>query len=464
MKNAHTVTGHSPMQKRSCLLVKSGNPLKGEVSSLGLGGLPGDKSISHRTALLAALASGESRIENFQVSGVTRPLLQILRQVGVDWQLNQGHLRVAGNGINHLRNPESSLFCGNSATTLRLVAGAMAAGGIKCVLDGSQGLRRRPMSRIVDPLIQMGVMIESTNGCAPLTLSGSRKPLLALQHYLPIASAQVKSCILIAAVSSHGTTTILEPGPSRDHTERLLSSMGFDIWQEKVINPSGTFYKTVLESSGFQELKPLDMHLPGDFSAAAFLIVAACITPGSEITIRDVGLNPTRTGLLDVLKNMGARIEIHLTGSEGGEPVGDLIVHYSNLTATRVFGEVVVRMIDEFPAFAVAAAVSTGESIVLDASELRHKESDRINDLCQELRKLGVYAQENQDGFMIQGGRELVGNQVDHHGDHRLAMSLAIAGLLSSKPVLIPEPGVIDESFPSFVSILQEMGADISLS
>lgn len=453
----------TPLSSRSVLSLRPGNPLIGEISSYGEASLPGDKSISHRCALFASLASGVSHFNNFQVSGVTRPLLLILHQLGVNWHLENDYLTVEGQGIGSLRKPDQALYCGNSATTMRLVTGAMAAAGIECELDGSSGLRKRPMNRIVEPLRDMGVKIESANGYAPIKIRGAELPLTALHHELPIASAQVKSCILLAGLSAKGTTTILEPGPSRDHSERLLASMGVDITRVHLSDRSGSSYQVELTSSGSASLQPLNMRLPGDFSAASFLIVAACITPGSHLVIRDVGLNPTRTGLLDVLRNMGAKIDINETGSDCGEPLGNLSIHHSSLTGTQVSGEVVVRMIDEFPAFAVAAALAKGVSRVSGASELRQKESDRIRDLCRELRKLGVNVSEETDGFIIHGGNQLSGGHVNHEGDHRLAMSLAVAGLTAKDPVTISQPEIINESFPSFIPLLKMVGADIEL-
>jgi 3-phosphoshikimate 1-carboxyvinyltransferase len=363
--------------------------------------------------------------------------------------------------------------CGNSATTLRLLAGAMAAWGVEATLDGSPGLRRRPMRRIVEPLRQMGVSIEDTEGCAPLVLRPSVTPLKGLDYTLSVASAQVKSCLLLAALAGNSPTMLREPGPSRDHTERMLRAMGVEVHSEPTANsrqPSAggalapnSYFLTHLSPPRPLNLAPLHTVLPGDISAAAFLIVAALITPGSQVSLRGVGLNPTRTGLLDALAVMGADIAITDQSERSGEPVGNLTIRHCQLEGVQIGGDLVVRMIDEFPAFAIAAAYATGVTTVSDAVELRHKESDRISDLAQELRRLGVEIAETPDGFVVHGGRPLSGGLIWPHGDHRLAMSLAVAGLAAQEPVTIQEAGIIHESFPGFAETLQTLGADIRL-
>ncbi len=325
-------------------------------------------------------------------------------------------------------------------------------------LDGSAGLRRRPMNRIVDPLQQMGVDIQSTGGCAPLSLRPSNFPLRPLNYSLPVASAQIKTCLLLAALAASGPTSLVEPGPSRDHSERMLRSMGATITTEKSYQDGKPLYKTTLTPPKGRVLSPLTMTLPGDFSSAAFLIVAALITPGSSVTIQGVGLNSARTGLLDALLGMGADICITAQASRSGEPVGDLIVKSSRLHGTNICGEQVVRMIDEFPIFAIAAAYASGATTVSEAAELRLKESDRIAVLCEELRKLGVQAVEHPDGFTIQGGAPVQGGVIAPHGDHRLAMSLAVAGLASQAPVCIQDAQIIEESYPEFTQTLQALG------
>jgi 3-phosphoshikimate 1-carboxyvinyltransferase len=320
------------------------------------------------------------------------------------------------------------------------------------------------MGRIVAPLQQMGVPIQaSPDNTAPLVLQ-TRQPgqrLQALNYDLPVASAQVKSCLLLAALASDGQTVLREPGPSRDHTERMLAGWGIPVQTTQIKAGGQTLYQTSLAAPQNLKLPPIGGLLPGDISSAAFLIVAALITPGSEIWLPNVGLNPTRTGLLDALQAMGAKIEIQAETRRFGEPAGDLLVRSSRLTATQIAGSLVVRMIDEFPAFAIAAAYAQGTSTVSGAEELRHKESDRISALCGELRALGIAARATPDGFVIKGG-SVAGGQAHSHGDHRLAMALALAGLASQAPVQVGGAEMLAESFPAFAEVLAKFGAQIT--
>jgi 3-phosphoshikimate 1-carboxyvinyltransferase len=439
------------------LTVYPSGPLQGEIY------LPGDKSISHRAALFAALAQGKSRFENFLLAGVTRAMLNALSHLGICWKLDGAVLQIEGKGLKGFSSPNCPLDCGNSATTLRLLTGALAASGVPAVLDGSEGLRRRPMDRIVSPLKDMGVPIRaSSGGTAPIYLlkRTDGTPLKAVNFRLPVASAQVKSCIMLAGLAADGPTYLMEPGPSRDHTERLLQAMGVSVWREADPgNPQQESFLAMLPPD--RPLSPLKMRLPGDFSSAAFMIVAALISPGSDLIIKDVGLNPSRTGLLDALQTMGADIKVGSKGDSCGEPFGDISVKHSPLSGTSVSGELVVRMIDEFPAFAVAAANASGITVVSGAEELRHKESDRISALCLELRRLAVETVEKQDGFLINGGQKVNGGVINHHGDHRLAMSLLTAGLAASGPVTAAGSEIIAESYPSFTADLKALGACI---
>ncbi len=440
------------------LIVKPGNPLRGTVQ------VPGDKSLSHRAVLFAALAEGESRIDNFLVSGVTRVMLSALRALGVEWKLSEQTLTVQGCGLQGFHQTQAPLDCGNSATTLRLLAGALAATGVPAVLDGSAGLRQRPMGRIVEPLQRMGVPVQaSPAGTAPLTLQARAAgyPLRALNESLPVASAQVKSCLLLAALAADGITVLREPGPSRDHTERMLLSLGVAV-DSRVIEENGAvLYETRLQPP-LKPLRPLHMTLPGDPSAAAFLLVAASITPGSEVRIHGVDVNPTRTGLIDALQAMGADIRLENERQQAGEPVADLVVRAARLHGAQVQGPLVVRMIDEFSVFGTAAAFADSQTNVREARELRYKESDRIATLCQELQALGVPAQEAADGFSIPVG-QLRGGEVQAHGDHRLAMAMAVAGLAAQGPVTVNGAEMIHESFPGFVEQLRALGADVQM-
>lgn len=444
------------------LCVRPVGGLHGEVGGANDLPLPGDKSLSHRAALLAAMAVGESRIENFLVSGVTHAMLDSLSRLGIAWRLEERTLIVRGAGLGIPEKGEyavrsgATLNCGNSATTLRLLAGALAAWGVEATLDGSPGLRRRPMRRIIEPLEQMGVVVESDQGCAPIRIHARRTPLQAVNLALPVASAQVKSCILIAGLSADGAVFVKEPGPSRDHTERMLRSLGVAVDQ-----PAAGVVR--IDGLHGRELPQLETRLPGDISSAAFLITAALITEESKVTLRGVGLNPTRTGLLDTYSEMGAGIQVQNEAQVSGEPVGDLVVQSSRLTAAAVDGDRVVRMIDEFPAFSIAAAYAQGTTRVQDALELRHKESDRIGALGQELGKLGVDFCETPDGFIVNGSRAVTGGDVEAHGDHRLAMSLAVAGLAAQTEVRVHGAGILTESFPEFVDVLRGLGAALTM-
>ena len=452
------------------LVSHSGGFIRGEIGQQRSISLPGDKSISHRAALLAGMGNGESRISNFLLSGVTRPMLNALTALGIEWEYEHGLLTVQGGGIDGFNPPEETLNCGNSATTMRLLCGAITASGVEATIDGSGGLRRRPMDRITRPLRQMGVDIEDTGGCAPLVLFPAKQALNAVDYILPVASAQVKTCLLLAALSADGVTVLREPGPSRDHTERMLGSMGVNVLRNipgkkkpHDLPQLDGYYVTQITPPVPRRLNPLKLKIPGDVSAASFLIVAGLIVPDSELLIHGVGLNPTRTGLIQMLQKMGADIQVETLTESHGEPVGDLIIKSSELYGTTVSGSLVVRMIDEFPIFAIAAACARGKTIVQEAVELRHKESDRITALCGELRKVGVSVSEEADGFEIKGGVPIKGGIIDPHGDHRLAMSLAIAGLVSQEPVVVEHAEIIGESFPDFTVLLQHLGANVEL-
>ena len=443
--------------------IRSDYALKGEIFLDGENALPGDKSITHRAALLSSLAEGKSIVRNFVESGVTRVMLDALFKLGISWELEDKTLIVQGKGIQGFNSTNEAIYCGNSATTIRLLTGAVAASGIEAVLDGSMGLRKRPMNRIIDPLQLMGVNLYGENGYPPLVISKPTLPLKAINYTQSIASAQVKSCILLASLAADGITIIDEPGPTRDHTERMLQMMGVDIRKEIIPDSQNAnyVYRTIINNQFPAHLKELSLTIPGDISAASFLIVATLIKPESELIIHGVGLNPTRIGLIEVLQDMGAEIMVTEIGENEMEPIGDIFVRSSPLRGCTVKGPLVVRMIDEFPIFAIAAACAEGNTIVRDAVELRYKESDRIAVLCSELGKIGVSIIEKPDGFEIDGGHTLRGGIVDPHGDHRLAMSLAIAGLVTEKPVFVKDAEIITESFPNFISIMNSLGANV---
>lgn len=409
----------------------------------------GDKSLSHRALLFASLAEGKSVIRRFLIGGVTKAMLRCLTALGVHWELDEeAHiLTVEGVGLKGFKTPTEPLYCGNSATTFRLLAGALAGAGIACTLDGSEGLRKRPMDRIVEPLNLMGAKITSTRGCAPLTFTPSK--IQSLYYTLPVASAQVKSCLILAALSGDSPSAFIEPGPSRDHTELMLASMG-----ARVKGFSQGYGVVVLPQE--TPLQPLDTELAGDISSAAFLMVAATLVPGSDFRLLQVGINPTRTGIVDALRAMGAQITFENERELAGEPIADIRIQSASLRGTTVKGNLVVRMIDEFPAFMIAAAAATGETLVRDAAELRTKESDRIAMMTQQLKACGVDIEEYPDGFRIRGTGIIPGGAiVSAHGDHRVAMSMALAGLITESPIAIDGFEMLNESFPDFPKVLE---------
>ena len=410
--------------------------------------VPADKSISHRAVMLGAIAQGQSEIRNWLAAGDTEATLACMRALGASiHRQDENTLTITGG---ELRQPDRPLNLLNAGTGIRLLAGIMAGQPFPSVLDGSAQLRRRPMKRITTPLRLMGANIEARDGCCPLRIAPAA--LKGIRYELPVASAQVKSAILLAGLYADSPTTVVQPGPARDHTERMLRSMGVEIQAE---GEGG--HTLSLVPNG--RLEPLDMTVPGDFSSAAFLLVAALLAPDSDLTVTGVNLNPTRTGLLDVLRAMGGQVSISNVGEQAGEPIGDLRVQSSRLKGCEIRGETVVRMIDEFPILMVAATQAEGETIVRDATELRVKETDRIAVMAQELRKLGARVEERDDGFRILGPQSLTGAEVDGHDDHRIAMSLTVAGMLAAEGAIVTDAACADDSFPGFAATLKHLGA-----
>lgn len=412
----------------------------------GTTSLPGDKSISHRALLHAALSPGTSHLRNILRAGVTEAMIRCLQQLSVLFKDENDALVVQGGSW---KQPDAALHCGNSGTTMRLLLGALADKPITVTLTGTSALQRRPMERVVRPLRRMGAHIEGE--VAPLMVRG--RPLRGIEHRTKVASAQVKAALLLAALRSQGATTIRQPALSRDHSERMLRALGVDVRSQG---------STVTLVPNGAPLPPSDLSVPGDFSSAAFLIAAAVLVPDSEVRLQSVGINPTRTGLLDALREMGADIRIEKQHEVGGEPTADIVAKSSVLRAIEVRGHLVVRMIDEVPIFAVLASQAQGTTTVREASELRLKESDRISVLTDELRKLDVSAEEYPDGFSITGPRSLHAAKVDSHTDHRLALSLAVAGLLATGETSVERAEVLNESFPGFEKRLESLGATVN--
>ncbi|MBN1430068.1 MAG: 3-phosphoshikimate 1-carboxyvinyltransferase [Anaerolineae bacterium] len=429
----------------SSLRIRPGGKLSGTTQ------VPGDKSISHRSLMLGALADGTSQVRGWLPAGDTLATLGCMRALGIDIERHDATtLTIHGRGLQGLKAPAAALDCVNAGTAMRLMAGIMAGQSFPSVLDGSEQLRRRPMRRITEPLRQMGAHIEDTDGCAPLHISPSH--LRGMEYMMPVASGQVKSGILLGGLFAKGDTTVIEPGPGRDHTERMLRSMGMPV---RVDGPRVTV------SSG-HPLSPLDVTIPGDISSAAFLLVAACLVDGSQVTLRHTGINPTRTGIVDILEAMGAQVSVEQhPQEEAGEPVADLSIGCSQLKGIDISGELIVRAIDEFPALMVAATQVDGKTVVSEAAELRVKETDRIAVMAGELRKLGADIEERPDGFAVQGPQKLHGAVVDGHDDHRVVMSLVIAGLHAEGTTTITGAHSLNDSFPGFVETLQTLGADV---
>lgn len=421
--------------------MRPGNPLRGTSS------VPGDKSLSHRAVLMGAMASGVSHVRGWLAAGDTEATLASVQALGVRVDRHDKHTLTVHGGT--MQQPAAPLNFVNAGTGIRLAAGVLAGQPFPSTLDGSEQLRRRPMRRIIEPLRLMGADIEAVNDRAPLMIRPSK--LRGVRYELPMASAQVKSAILLAGLYAEGVTEIVEPGPARDHTERMLVSMGADIQT----------HGSVIRVTSSGQLRPMDMTVPGDISSAAFLIVAACLVPDSDITLTNINLNPTRTGILDVLLEMGAKLEIHETGLEAGEPVGTIRAQTSALRGVEVGGDVVVRMIDEFPVFMVAALHAEGETLVRDAKELRVKETDRIAVMAGELRKMGAAVEEREDGFRVVGPQKLHGAEVTGHDDHRIAMSMTVAGLMAQGASVVHEIRCAGDSFPGFPQTMARLGADV---
>jgi len=412
---------------------------------------PGDKSLSHRAVMFSALAEGSTEITGFLAGEDTLNTARAVRMLGVEVEdRGGGTLVVRGKGLDGLTEPAHVLDLGNSGTGMRLLAGLLAGQEFFSVLTGDQYLSNRPMGRIASPLRMMGAAIDGREGGtrAPLAIRGAGRATKPLAYDSPVASAQVKSAVLLCGLYAEGTTIVREPHRSRDHTERMLRSFGVDVRENGL----------EVALAGRQRLRsPGTLAIPADLSSAAFIIVAAATVPGSEVLVRNVGVNPTRTGLIDVLTAMGADIALLDRREHAGEPVADLQVRYRPLHATTIGGELIPRLIDEVPVIAVAAACADGTTVIREAAELRVKESDRITAMATELRKLGVEVRETPDGMESTGRTRPRGASCESHGDHRIAMSLAVAGLGADGTTTVRDAAWIDTSFPGFERLLRRM-------
>ena len=425
----------------STLTIAPHGPLRGTIQ------VPGDKSITHRALLASALAEGSATITGYCRGEDCLNTLRALQALGVDIEVDTDTVQVRGKGLGGLTEPVLPLDCGNSGTGLRLLAGVLAGQPFFSILTGDDSIRRRPMGRIVNPLRMMGAAIQGRKGgeLAPLAIQG--ETLQGIEYRSPVSSAQIKSAVLFAGLFAQGETRFSEPVQSRDHTERMFRYLGIPLETDgcHVVLPGRPTYTAK------------DIAVPGDLSAAAFFIVGASLVPGSEVRILNVGLNPVRTGILDVLGEMGADIRIVNQREQAGEPVGDLVVRTAPLRGVTIEGADVPKMIDEFPIFCVAAALAQGRTVVTGAEELRVKETDRIHAMAAELTKLNVPIQETPDGFILDGGAAVKGGTCMSHGDHRVAMALAIAALTGDAPTTILDTGCIATSFPHFHDNLLEL-------
>ncbi|ALC16162.1 3-phosphoshikimate 1-carboxyvinyltransferase [Desulfuromonas soudanensis] len=412
--------------------------------------VPGDKSISHRSIMLGSLAEGVTEVHGFLHGEDNHATLGAFRAMGVlvD-ELPGGVLRIHGRGLHGLAEPGDVLDCGNSGTTIRLMTGLLSGQNFFSVLTGDRYLRKRPMKRVVGPLAAMGARIWGRGGgdLAPLAIQGGG--LAPADYDSPIASAQVKSALLLAGLYAEGVTTVREPHLSRDHSERMLGYFGADVRPF----PGG------VSLVGHPRLTGREVHVPGDISSAAFFMVAALITPGSELLIRNVGVNPTRSGIIDILQEMGGSLQLLNERELSGEPVADILVKSSDLKGIEIGGSVVPRAIDEFPVVSVAAAFAEGTTIISDARELRVKETDRIAAMTSALGGLGARVEARDDGMVIHGGQALSGGTVSSRGDHRIAMSMAVAALRATGSVTIEDTGCTATSFPDFWELIERVGA-----
>lgn len=415
--------------------------LRGEIT------VPGDKSISHRSIMLGALGNGVTTVKGFLRGEDNMSTMKAFRSMGVEIEDDGETVVIHGRGLHGLQEPGDVLDCGNSGTTIRLITGLLAGQSFFSVVTGDQYLRKRPMKRIVEPLSLMGASIRGRKQgtLAPLAIEGSA--LRPIQYNSPVSSAQVKSAIMLAGLYIDGETVIHEPSLSRDHSERMFSLFGASV----------TRLENGVSVRGGCELNGQNVVVPGDISSAAFFMVAGLITPDSEILIRNVGVNPTRTGVIDILKQMGGSIELLDQRELSGEPIADILVRSSQLKGISISGDVVPRAIDEFPAICVAAACAEGRTTIRDAKELRVKETDRITAMAKNLRLLGVEVSECDDGMDVIGADCLTGGAIDSFGDHRIAMSLSVASLIARGGITVRDTDCVATSFPTFYSLLEKV-------
>lgn len=421
--------------------------IKKQQSLKGVLSVPGDKSISHRAVMFGALARGTTRVSHFLEGADCLSTISCFRKMGIDIEKDGEELLIHGRGLRGLNSPREILNAGNSGTTTRLISGILAGQKFISELDGDASLRSRPMKRIIDPLTAMGADIRSRmdNGCMPLRIAG--RPLHAVHYNSPVASAQVKSCVLLAGMYADGVTSVTEPFLSRNHTEIMLNYFGAKVTSQ------GTTASILPEP----ELSAREVRVPGDISSAAFFIAAGLLTPNSEILLKDVGINPTRAGILKICRQMGADITL-LNENHQGEPTADLLVRTSSLKGTVIQGADIPTLIDEIPVLAIMAAFADGTTVIRDAQELKVKESDRIAVMVENLKRMGADIAGTDDGMIIRGGKPLHGAVIDPHMDHRVAMSFAVAGTVCQGSMEITDGDCVKISYPGFYEDLYRLG------
>ena len=426
--------------------ISPGGQLNGETR------VASDKSISHRSIIFGSLAEGVTHVTGFLEAEDTLSTLRAFRALGVVIDHHGGgRVDIHGVGLNGLKPPEEPLYLGNSGTSMRLMCGLLAVQKFDSVLTGDASLSQRPMQRVTNPLAQMGASIETTsNGTAPIMIHGNSS-MQGIEYSMKIASAQVKSCLLLAGLYANGTTIITEPAPTRDHTERMLEGFGYPLQRQE---------SRVSITGNQSTLKPVTIDVPGDISSAAFFMVGAAISPGSDVLLKHVGINPTRTGIIEILRLMGADLQLKNQQNIGGELVADIHIRYSPLTGVTIPEHLVPLAIDEFPVIFVAAACAEGATLLTGAEELRVKESDRIQVMADGLQILSINAEATKDGMHIVGGK-ITGGEIDSHGDHRISMAFAIAGLQASSDIIINHCDNVQTSFPDFPEIAEHLGLNI---
>ena len=428
--------------ERSYMIIQKHGPLRGELA------VPGDKSISHRSVMFGALSEGITEAENFLTGADCLSTISCFRQMGISVEQNGTSVVVHGKGLHGLTRPSGIIDAGNSGTTVRLLSGILAGQPFDSTITGDASIQKRPMKRVMTPLSQMGASITSVheNGCAPLQIKGS--PLHGIHYLSPVASAQVKSCVLLAGLYADTPTSVTEPAISRNHSELMLRYFGADIQCEGTTS-------TVLPDPRLVGQK---VNVPGDISSAAYFIAAALLVPGSEVLLKNVGINPTRDGMLRVVRAMGGDVTLVNENTDGAEPCADLLIRSSSLHATTIEGELIPTLIDELPVIAVLAAFAEGTTVIKDAAELKVKESDRIAVMTENLKRMGADVEPTDDGMIIHGGRPLHGATINPHLDHRIAMSFAVAALAADGKTEIQDADCVKISYPGFYTDLEGLG------